>query len=331
MKSLLLLFLSFFFFTSHAQTIDTSWCGPSDTHAYIDSTFLFCDSNTVINFHVENTPNNLWQFGKTTKFGTSEYRDSLCGIVTDTLNAYSTNNQSAFNLIFPERNPGNGFYYYNYYIKFWHKFDTDSLLDGCWLEFSDDTGATYHRIDSITGWNNYFANGFNACNLYTNNINSTNQAFDTLLNGQKAWSGNSNGWRHTSIWFNMALPIKPARMNLINAIRFVFQSDSIQTNKAGWIIDELNIGYAIGPGAIESVTQYNQLPIYPNPSSSGLFSISFPSNYIKGDIDVYDIHGRKILHQALTKSIDLSNQIQGIYYYKIQLDGNLYSGVLEKN
>lgn len=329
-----ILFILIFLIYSHSfsQTIDSSWCGMSSgSIARIDSSFSMCDSSSNFNVIIESTVNNLWQKGKTTKFGTSNTRDTSCAIMTDTLNSYSTNNTSAFHFLLPERNPGDS--YFNYYFKFWHKFDTDSLLDGCWLEFSDDTGNTWHRIDSLNGWgwsNQFFQNGFNCCNVYTNTIQSSFQSFDTLLNGHKGWSGNSNGWRHTALWLTLALPIKPNRSNPINAVRFVFQSDSIQTNKSGWIIDELNIGYVIGPGGIENLISSKQLPIYPNPSSSGVFTISYPTNFVKGTMEVYTIHGQKLISTALNKQLDLSKYSKGCYHYKITFDTSTYSGMLIK-
>jgi hypothetical protein len=310
---------------SFSQTIDSSWCGMSSgSIARIDSSFSMCDSSSNFNIIIESTVNNLWQKGYTTKFGTSNIRDTSCAIMTDTLNSYSTNNTSAFYFLLPERNPGDS--YYNYYFKFWHKFETDSLLDGCWLEFSDDSGLTWFSLDS----NYNFQNGFTSCNLYSNNIGASFQSFDTLLNGRKAWSGNSNGWRHTALWLTLAFPVKPNRSNPINAVRFVFQSDSIQTNKSGWIIDELNIGYVIGPNGIENSILPNQLPIYPNPSSSGVFTISYPTNFLKGTMEVYTIQGQKLISKVLNKQLDLSSYTNGCYYYKISFDSSTYSGILIK-
>lgn len=332
-KRLILAVLLLAPFFTKAQYFDSTSCfNQPNFGAYIDSSYTLCDTNFNPNFNIniESTANNIWQKGKTTKFGTSNTRDTSCAIFTDSLNPYSINNYSAFNFMLP--NNGNQ-YYYNFYLKFWHKFDTDSLLDGCWLEFSDDTGNTWHRIDSLNGWgwsNQFFQNGFNCCNVYNNSIQSSFQSFDTLLNGHKGWSGNSNGWRHTALWLTLALPIKPNRSNPINAVRFVFQSDSIQTNKSGWIIDELNIGYVIGPGGIENLISSKQLPIYPNPSSSGVFTISYPTNFVKGTMEVYTIHGQKLISTALNKQLDLSKYSKGCYHYKITFDTSTYSGMLIK-
>jgi len=333
-KRLALAILLFVPFFGNAQSIvDTQTC---ILMAHIDTLYTLCDTNYNPNFDIQIEPlaNNIWQKGKTVKFGTTHARDTSCAIFTDSVNSYPVNNYSAFHFLFP-KNYGQwgSTQQWNYYLKFWHKFDTDSLLDGCWLEFSDDSGMTWHKVDSLNmGFpNNYFQNGWNACNLYTNNITSVTPALvDTLLDGTKAWSGNSNGWRYTSLWINMAFPIKPSRGNGINAIRFVFKSDSINNNKQGWIIDDFAIGWTEIWGAVNDVSLFNQLPIYPNPSTNGVFNISFPSNSVNGSLQIFNIYGQKIKEEALSKQVDLSNQTNGLYYYKAFFDHKVYSGVLNK-
>jgi hypothetical protein len=321
------------FFGKAQSIVDTQTC---ILMAHIDTLYTLCDTNYNPNFDIQIEPlaNNIWQKGKTVKFGTTHARDTSCAIFTDSVNSYPVNNYSAFHFLFP-KNYGQwgSTQQWNYYLKFWHKFDTDSLLDGCWLEFSDDSGMTWHKVDSLNmGFpNNYFQNGWNACNLYTNNITSVTPALvDTLLDGTKAWSGNSNGWRYTSLWINMAFPIKPSRGNGINAIRFVFKSDSINNNKQGWIIDDFAIGWTEIWGAVNDVSLFNQLPIYPNPSTNGVFNISFPSNSVNGSVQIFNINGQKIKEEALSKQVDLSNQPNGLYYYKGFFDHKVYSGVLNK-
>lgn len=328
--------LCFTFFSKAQSIVDTQTCIML---AHIDTLYTLCDTNFNPNFviNIETSTNNIWQKGKTIKFGTTNARDTSCAIFTDSLNPYPVNNYSAFNFMLPKNTKQWGApEQMNYYLKFWHKFDTDSLLDGCWLEFSKDSGITWQNIDMINNGTSYpyqMQNGSTACNLYTNEISTTwNQSYDTLLNGTKAWSGNSNGWRYTSLQINwQGFPVKPSRGNEINAIRFVFKSDSINNNKQGWIIDDFAIGWVDSWGAVNDYSLYNQLPIYPNPSSNGVFNISFPNNFVKGTLQVFYINGQKIKDEALSKQIDLNNQPNGLFYYKAFFDGKMYSGVLNKN
>lgn len=310
----------------NAQVIDSSTC----IYYYPVASHTFCDTSiSTFNVVIDTQINNLWQVGKTNKFGNSNPRDTSCAIITDTLNTYATNNYSTFHFVLPDTS---GFAHFAYYIKFWHKFETDSLLDGCWLEFSVDSGNTWMSFDSARGQSNNAPNIYNFCNLYSASTGANN-SMDTLLNGQKAWSGSSNGWIYTALLLNVSLPYKKSRSNFINAIRFVFQSDSIQTNKAGWILDEVTVGkgYITIWNNVDEVIIYNKLPIFPNPSSDGIFQISYPQKYVKGTIQVFDMNGEKVLENPLNNIIDLHSFSNGLYYYKIYFDNKMYTGVLNKN
>lgn len=321
---IILILLTCFCLKINAQftILDSASClfQPGWLLPYIDTNYAICDTNFAA--EIEPTPSNIFFKGKTLKFGNADIRDTSCAIFTDTANAYPVNNISAFHFLLPDfaQNP------YNYYLKFWHKYETDSLLDGCWLEFSCDSGNNWYVADSFinTNINSY-------CNLYGVDGYGWSNDFDTLQNGKLAWSGNSGGWHYTALLLHLMIPIKPKRNCLINAMRFVFQSDSINNNKTGWIISDFSGGWASVVGNANEVRFANRLPIYPNPSTTGVFHISYPSTYVKGSIQVYNYFGQKILDQALNTQIDLSTFNNGIYYYKTYFDGKAYSGVLNKN
>ncbi|MBP6623682.1 MAG: T9SS type A sorting domain-containing protein [Chitinophagaceae bacterium] len=318
---------------SQIPPVDTASC----IHfAHIDSLYTLCNTNPQPNFtlNIEPTANQIWQVGNTTKFGTAHARDTSCAIFTDTTNTYPTANYSAFNFLLPTT-PGQGWgwnnNHINYYLKFWHKFETDSLFDGCWIEVSLDSGSSWYALDSIqgSGFGNNFWNGSTACNLY--NAHSPSFLFDTLYNGRHAWSGSSHGWIYTALHLNRSFPLKPERGSFINAVRFVFESDSVQTNKPGWIIDDFAMGYVESSGGLNESVQANQLPVYPNPSISGKFSISYPSKSVEGSIEIFNLEGKKIMSKSLQADIDLSKFPNGLYYYRALFDKQTYSGVLNKN
>lgn len=308
--------------------------GPIDSntcidYAHIDTTFTFCDSSSLqgLQWVIEPTANNLWQNGRTTKFGTTHVRDTACAMITDTSQMYAPSNQSAFSVQLPLM-PFSSGWLYNYYFKFWHRFDTDSLRDGCWLEFSSDSGQTWFSQDSNLAWPNYFQNGWSACNLYNNKL--SDMQFDTLWNGKKAWSGNSQGWRYTALWLNMAFPVKPQRSGEINAIRFVFASDSIDNPKAGWIIDDIQVGWVEMQGAVQQVTKANALPVYPNPSANGEFTLSYPSHTEQSPLEIYSMQGQLLQREHLSPKLNLSAYPNGVYFYKVVIDRQVFSGTLMK-
>lgn len=327
MRNVIFIFIFLLSTSIRAQTFDSSWCYLG-MPAYIDSTYDVCDSaNTNFKIRIENTANNLWQYGNSLKFGVQSTQDSSCSIITDTSNYYTTNNTSAFYFILPEKPPmtfwGSN---YNYYLKFWHKYDLDSLMDGCWLEFSADSGATWNRINKNGGMQGVFGVTF-LCNVY--NHVAPEWALDTLVSGTTAWTGSSNGWEFASVGMNIVLPIKPSRSGLINAVRFVFKSDSIQNNKHGWAIRDISIGTIdVGTNTTDH-HKYQRLEIYPNPSNNGIFYIKNLGN-TKGTIYIYDISGRLLQSSSLNETINLTEYKSGIYSYKCLINGNVFNGTLFK-
>lgn len=289
----------------------------------------FCDTAAPSGFQLilDTSSGNLWQEGRTQKFGNLTTRDTACAMITDSLNPYPVSNYSAFAIHLPQ-NIGLNWGNYNYYFRFWHRFETDSLKDGCWLEFSSDTGHTWFRTDTISwGWPlNSFSNGWTACNLYNNDLTST--SMDTLLDGRMAWSGSSGGWRYTALWLNMVMPVKPGRNGAINAVRFVFKSDTLPESKSGWMIQELKFGY-VNVSGIDELQSANQLPVYPNPSLNGKFYFDVPQQ-LPTTINVYTALGTKVYQNTGQQTVDLSEQPSGLYFYRAWVDGKPYRGTLIK-
>lgn len=318
----------------------TSWVGVLAQPGYPDTISCislariteeknFCDTASPVGFQLilDTTLGNLWQEGHTLKFGGLNTRDTACALITDSLNPYPVSNYSAFAIHLPQ-DIGLNWMNYNYYFRFWHRFETDSLRDGCWLEFSTDTGHTWFRIDTISmGWPfNSFSNGWNACNLYNNDLAST--SMDTLLDGRKAWSGSSAGWRYTALWLNLAMPIKPGRNGTINAVRFVFQSDSLPENKSGWMIQELRFGY-VNVSGIQNPQGMQVLPVYPNPSGDGRFYFELPQ-HLESSLEVYSAWGSRMNVPQEKQMLDLSAEPDGIYFYRVCVAGKLFKGILMK-
>ena len=314
---------------SHAQYVDTSSCiySPGFILPYIDSSYQACDT-TSSNFqiNIEPTLDNIWIKNKTFKFGNMDIRDTTCALFTDSNVSYPINNMSAFYFQLPQI-PSISSSLIGYYVKFWHKFETDTLMDGCWLEFSTDSGVTWNPIDSFQNYS--LSTVYQYCNLYGYD-GFLGGSFDTLLNGRKAWSGSSQGWQYTALHLNFIIPFKHVRNNPINALRFVFNSDSIQGGKAGWIISDFSFGHTSFVGATENRSKENALTFYPNPSSTGIFNLKLEDVNLKGRIQVYNLQGQMILETDLHSDIDLSTFSNGLYVYVAVIDGQRLRGFLNK-
>ena len=227
--------------------------------------------------------NNIWQFGTPQKSMFDSAYSPPFAFVTDTINNYSINNTSS--ILFTVWSDCNWFQ-----INFKHRIDADSLMDGGVIEYSIDSGNTWNNI---RGANVFFSNNFYPL---SNTIAS---------NSNKAGFTGTSGWIYS--WF-----IGPILGPLVQ-YRFTFTSDSIDTQKNGWIIDDIStVGVMVGINEFESGAV---VKLYPNPTSN-LFAIEMknPTQFVSAV--VLDLKGKEF--DISTKPIiDLSKFENGIYLIKI--------------
>ncbi len=290
----------------------------------IDSTDFSGKQTTAFHFQIDTTLiNNIWQIGSVSKTG---FPASLYGgqaIQTDTLNTYGRSNTSAF-MVWSDSIYGiPGTIDSVHSLTFWHYYDVDSSSDSCIVQLSKDSGITwldYATYQSFPMWIDF-----------DYNIPS----FFSPYNSDKfLWSGKSVGWQKVQICFSYPLPVSPGkRINQGFGFRFLFKSDSVQTNKPGWIIDKINFKHPILLSVNGGVKDYmaDGLSIFPNPSYNGLFEIDFPTNYVTGKFHVYDYLGRNIKTVALKEQLDLSDLPKGLYSYKAVFEktNQWFSGKIE--
>lgn len=322
MKKIILLFLAVLFFkTGKAQN---NIIGG-------DSTNL--ESNTSI-IHIDTTVGNIWQIGlpQKTFFGTAH--SAPYAIMTDTINSYPINNFSTFTDEYPSLN------HYaaigNVYIGFWHKYETDTLKDGGYIEISLDSGAAWINI----------ANAGNAGMQIRNPINFYDNYSGTTINGNiPAFTGTQNNWKYSAIQLQwMAGVIAPfsngnnnRMLRMTNKVmyRFVFKSDNIQTNKAGWIIDNIVINNLdIGGGIQENEMANFDVKVHPNPiSEKGIIQVVPKNNEHDFTINIYNTIGQLISSSKMDKNnqfiINKNDLISGMYLYSvISKDGTFKTGKL---
>ncbi len=113
--------------------------------------------------------------------------------MTDSLNPYPENNYSYFDIKIGIFN--NDDFSYNNFIEFHHKYDTDSLLDGCYITVSTDSGKTWMNII-----NKQQAFGAIWMDQYATNLYSEQ---DTLFNGEYGFSGHSDEWLTTAFGWGL--------------------------------------------------------------------------------------------------------------------------------
>ena len=186
-------------------------------------------------------------------------------------------------------------------IMFYYKLNTDTLSDYGKLEVSADNGMTF--INVLTQWNDY---GF----WWNGDIHEN-------------FTGNTNDWNWFSICISSLLDSFPTADTIL--YRFTFISDGNQTNKDGWIIDDLVV-----QDVTENIDEINMnlgSICYPNPVSDYLTIEykSYKNNKFK--LELYEGNGKFInvnIFDSRLINIDLTEYISGVYFYKIIDEKNKY-------
>lgn len=238
---------------------------------------------------LDTSADNIWQIGQPSKVFFDSAFSAPNAIVTDTLLNYPVNVNSHFDLYIGEYNFPE--YPYNIAIQIQHKFDTDTLKDGCFISVSYDYGENWMNIihdtvypEATPSWDNY--------NLYTEG--------NTLFNGEFGFSGRSDGW-DTTIFSWHYIPVESwDDIGDTMIVRFNFISDSIDSEKEGWMIDNIRLFEADLPGGIHNMDMPG-FNIYPIPAKER-FVIVLPvrntGNYQNSlsdhIIEIYDLQGREV-------------------------------------
>jgi hypothetical protein len=260
------------------------------------------------NVLLPDSTNQLWQLGKSSKF--DGVLSSKPALYTDTLTSYPINVDEGIVMMLYDASGINAYHWYDVYFK--HRFETDSLVDGAYIEVSLDSGSTWVNaidyMDSISWpmWGPYSVDFYST---------------DYLVNGQRsAFTGRGINYRQSHIHLGLitAIVANPEIIDfpLAPYLRFSFVSDSIDTQKAGWQIDEVEIWGVITSGIEERL---KPIVVLPNPSS-GLFRIQ-SVNHQDLYFEVSDLKGRKILTGRMngtSAAIDLSSYPSGTYLLKFE-------------
>lgn len=252
-----------------------------------------------------NPTNNSWEiaFPNKTYFNTGY--DGKMAILTDA-NAYYPNNcNDNFLITLPWFAEG--------MLSFYHKFDTDTLKDGGIIEISYDNGKSWENIIDDT---NHINTRF--IGLYEG----------TITGGEYGFSGKSDGWQYVELYWHWAALLKKNLMYDFSStqIRFRFVSDNNNTNKEGWMIDNIIFrGYDI-TGSVETLED-EEVHIYPNPTHD--FIKFTPQQIINNGyaLTLFDAQGNRIKFTPLVDGkIDVADIETGIYFYRLQKENRINTG-----
>lgn len=265
MKLLITLVFGFVVSTSYAQQPDIYYFEPPYNAFYG-------------NFTLDSTNRSgLWQVGKPQKTTFDSARSYPNAIITDTLHPYPVNDTSVFLFKVDNYYWVSGRWYIFIGIQFDYKLDIDSG-EVVKVEIATDSGT--HWVDLM----------------------KEDTAYDITWNaGKPDLTKSTDGWTTFSVsfydWaFDSHNNDSSKYAHIFNTdstyIRFTFISDSVQTKKDGWMIDNLFLHqYSEN---VETITNNNLISIYPNPAGDYIYIKANYNYYARPEVVIYNLQGQEV-------------------------------------
>jgi len=248
---------------------------------------IFFEYNTIPYQIDLSQPGNCWQVGHPAKaFFNGAYSDPLA-IVTDTLLPYPVNNTSSFTfMIADSTNPP---CYGASYFQFNHKYDMDTLVDYGYIEYSFDQGTTWMEAKDTT-----IMDGPNGPMLFLWAQDYSTSSGNISYHPRKI-TGHSDGWIVSRFVWQWLIPVKDIIVQNFDSIivRFTFHSDNIQTNKEGWMVDNIITGCVELGSGVPTKSSKAIINISPNPMIEEA-QVTFFEDASNASLEIYDILGRLI-------------------------------------
>ncbi|XZF14191.1 T9SS type A sorting domain-containing protein [Chitinophagaceae bacterium MMS25-I14] len=286
---------------------------PGDSLSWHDSS-----NYTLYYASLDTTGTQLWEIGNTAKpfFAAG---GNVRSIMTDTAVSYPVNANDFFILKF--------FCDYgivNPIISFRHKYQTAAGMDGCIVEFSNDSGATWQNVAGDCN----VANGSSFLGIITENFYSKN---DTLASGEPAFSSNSGGWQVSRLQFFQGFPVKGTSTCDFNTelyLRFRFKSDAVADTLDGWLIDSIQVNYDYYGSSVQE-RKAGALAVYPNPVTDVLHMPALPGA-AEYRVTMFNVFGQQVLSVPYNETIHTGQLPPGTYFYQVSNGIWLYSGTIVK-
>ncbi|NOZ46297.1 MAG: T9SS type A sorting domain-containing protein [Chlorobi bacterium] len=266
---------------------------------------------------IDSTSNNVWQIGIPGKNFFNSAHSGTRAILTDTINNYFTNDTSVF--IYVIRNPYTETCFTS--MEFWHKYDMDTLFDKGIIDASYDGGNSWVTVSDsnlVSALGSNFWWDYDYCEA-----NGSYKVHELII------SGKSNGWilsRFNWQWWitvkSDSIIVPPDSL----MIRFTFISDSVETNKEGWMIDDLltvSAQWQLCSG-IEGRLLGEKILIYPNPFS---IQATLKTEYSMNNsiLTIYNSFGKKVkqIENISGKMVTFSrNGLSKGFYYLFLTENN---------
>jgi len=205
-------------------------------------------------------------------------------------------------------------YYQSVNISFFHKMNTDTLMDGEYITVSYDMGNTWQNvIDDTCDWFDQTPKNFG----YWGKLLYTNE--DTLFNGEKGFSGSISDWQEVMFeWVSMAVKKGDNSYNDTMVVRFNFISDGTENAREGWMIDNLRLIVIDYGGNIHENSLISNLEIFPNPIKDKAIIRTKDKQQIN-NIELFSIAGQLIRSYTVNNfeyNLKTGDLPSGIYFVK---------------
>jgi hypothetical protein len=269
---------------------------------------------------MDTSAGNSWQIGKPQKSFFDSSFSAHRAIVTDTVNSYPPADTSRFTFTFYNTSMSCA-----NCLRFWHKYDTDTLKDHCYLDASYDNGNSWIFLQDtvISSWGGQF--------WWNPDYHLSNNSF-TAHNSYM--SGKSDGWIESEFCWQWYLPV---RMDTIISrpdsmmVRFNFISDTVTNSKEGWMVDNILLVEA-DESQCSGVREYSEeaISISPNPARDVLYLELKEQTQNPKTISVYNLLSQRVIYYSISgrnSRISLNTQglESGIYLVALSDEhGNVY-------
>jgi hypothetical protein len=274
---------------------------------------------------LDSSEETVWTIGKPNKVILSGGKDDSMALFTDTSLYYKENVFSSFEIFAPsDSNSTYGYFDGNAMLSFWHKLNSDTLKDGGFIEISNDNGTT---------WKNVLYDSSNIEVTHKpklgNNMYNRDQK---LYNNEPGFSGTISTWTLCEIPLIRFIPMFTKSQT---RIRFTFVSDSVPSQKEGWIIDNIKLSDVSLPGGLNLLNKpAHGVCVYPNPFTNVIEITSVEGN-LDGTLSILTMEGKMLktfsLMEEKSVNVDVSDLSEGIYtlLYHNAITGNQYSKLMK--
>ena len=257
--------------------------------------------------------NNSWQIGAPHKILFDTAYLSSNAIVTDTIGYYPVNDTSSFVLKINKPTPFvpwvSNIMGPAPFIDFWSKIDTDSLLDFGSIEYSINDGTNWLPVNEFS----FASDDHPAC----------------YVGGVPFFTGTWNTWFRTFIFLGGSGNPDYGIENVDSVLfKFTFVSDGVNTNKEGWIIDNIEYGTIQEVVGVNNIEKNNNFNIYPNPVDSDFTVTLKKTSTRNSELEIYNILGEKVYKSRIQNQkseINISDLPGGIYFVKLISEKQIFT------